>query len=589
MYWGVSEELFPIVNRVLPRGWELGVMPSNQPNHLLERIEILKDLPAENPGVMDLTLDDDNIGVVPQLTTNFLPQIVQVLKSNGWSGFVARERFPGDHDWPLAYLAKAAWDAQANPNTIGLDLLSAVCGKDCAANMMTIFHEVESVTTYLSDSNMNFSKERRGTLMKYWRPGPVPTYLAAVRNGYQRALTAAERAREKATSGGGRAFVDYWVGRLEFSAGYVDTCRGSIWARPVDVAAGRPVWEALAMSATTPVPTDPHQYLATQVRWRWIEMVFWLATLLPFVLTPSYLVLASQIAITALFALSLDLILGYAGIVSLGHAAFFGWSIQAGIVSKYGWGEPLTGLLLAGFAAGLLGYLMSFIIARFRHLALIMLTLGFGFLLLELANSMGWLTGGADGLQGVRMWPLLGMFKFDLWGYTSYWYALIVLFLLFLVCRRLINSPFGLSLRGIRENVIRMRAIGAESHAHLRKIYTISAAVAGVAGGLLTQTTETVSLGVLDFQRSADILVILILGGAGRLYGGLIGAIIFMVARDQFSGINPQYWYFPIGLLLIAVVLFLPNGILGGLAQIGASERFQRWRGRLMLGRSSSS
>ena len=142
------------------------------------------------------------------------------------------------------------------------------------------------------------------------------------------------------------------------------------------------------------------------------------------------------------------------------------------------------------------------------------------------------------------------MFRFDLWGHIAYWYSLIVLFLLFLVSRRLINSPFGLSLRGIRENVVRMRAIGAESRAHLRKIYTISAAMAGIAGALLTQTTETVSLGVLDFQRSADVLVILILGGAGRLYGGIIGAIIFMVARDQFSGINPQYWYFPIGVLL---------------------------------------
>ena len=343
------------------------------------------------------------------------------------------------------------------------------------------------------------------------------------------------------------------------------------------------------MSIATDAFASPHRYMEAQVRWRWIEIAFWLATLLPFVLTPNYLVLASQIAITALFALSLDLILGYAGIVSLGHAAFFGFgAYTAGIISKYGWGEPLSGLLIAGFAAGLLGYAMSFIIARFRHLALIMLTLGFGFLLLELANSMGWLTGGADGLQGVRMWPLLGMFKFDLWGVTSYWYSLIVLFLLFLVCRRLINSPFGLSLRGIRENIIRMRALGAESRAHLQKIYTISAAIAGVAGALLTQTTETVSLGVLDFQRSADILVILILGGAGRLYGGLIGAIIFMVARDQFSGINPQYWYFPIGVLLIVVVLFLPNGILGGLAQIGASERFQRWRKRLTPGWSGS-
>jgi branched-chain amino acid transport system permease protein len=187
------------------------------------------------------------------------------------------------------------------------------------------------------------------------------------------------------------------------------------------------------------------------------------------------------------------------------------------------------------------------------------------------------------------MWPLLGYFRFDLWGYTAYTYSLIVLFLLFLVSRRLINSPFGLSLRGIRENAIRMRAIGATSRAHLRKIYTISAAMAGVAGGLLAQTTETVSLGSLDFQRSADVLVILILGGAGRLYGGLIGAIIFMVARDQFSGINPQYWYFPIGILLIAVVLFLPNGILGGLAQLTQSETWRRWTLRLAPWRSRPS
>jgi branched-chain amino acid transport system permease protein len=150
--------------------------------------------------------------------------------------------------------------------------------------------------------------------------------------------------------------------------------------------------------STSDAPAGPHKYLQAQTRWSTIEIVFWLATLLPFIFTPNYLVLASQIAITALFALSLDLILGYAGIVSLGHAAFFGFgAYTAGLISKHGWGEPITGLLLAGVAAGLLGYLVSFIIARFRHLALIMITLGFGFLLLELANSMGWLTGGADG------------------------------------------------------------------------------------------------------------------------------------------------------------------------------------------------
>jgi len=314
---------------------------------------------------------------------------------------------------------------------------------------------------------------------------------------------------------------------------------------------------------------SPHQYLENQTRWRRVEIAFWLATVLPYVLTPTYLSLASQIAITALFALSLDLILGYAGIVSLGHAAFFGLgAYTAGLVSKFVWGEPLTGLAIAAAVAGIVGFATSFIIARFRHLALIMITLGLGLLLHEAANSASWLTGGADGLQGVDIWPLLGVFKFDLYGRTAYAYSLIVLALTFLVARRLIHSPFGLALRGIRENAIRMSAIGAPNRTHVRKIYTIAAVIAGVAGALLAQTTETVSLEVLSFERSADVLVILILGGAGRLYGGILGAIIYMVARDQFSGINPQFWYFWIGMLLVTVVMLLPNGILGGLARL---------------------
>jgi branched-chain amino acid transport system permease protein len=326
--------------------------------------------------------------------------------------------------------------------------------------------------------------------------------------------------------------------------------------------------------ATTDGAITPQAYLQREARWGPIEIIFWLATLLPFFLFPNYLSLASQIAITALFALSLDLILGYAGIVSLGHAAFFGLgAYSAGIFAKYVWGEPLTGLLVAALAAGALGFATSFIIARFRHLTLIMITLGIGFLMHEVANSAHFVTGGADGLQGVRIWPILNYFRFDLYGYTAYSYSLIVLFLTFLLARRLINSPFGLSLRGIRENPMRMPAIGANSRAHIRKIYTISAVIAGVAGGLLAQTTETVSLGSIDFQRSADVVVMLVLGGAGYLYGGLIGAIIFMVARDQFSGINPQLWYFPMGILLVAVVMFLPGGILGGLSRLTARLR----------------
>jgi branched-chain amino acid transport system permease protein len=315
----------------------------------------------------------------------------------------------------------------------------------------------------------------------------------------------------------------------------------------------------------------PKLYFSSRTRWQPVEIVFWLATLLPFALFPDYLILASQIAITALFALSLDLILGYAGIVSLGHAAFFGvGAYAAGLLSKYGWGEPITGLVVAATAAGIVGYATSFVICRFRHLALIMLTLGFGLMLEELANSAGWLTGGFDGLQGIHTWKLLGYFEFDLYGYVAYAYSLVVLFVLFVFARRLIHSPFGLSLRGIRENYVRMPAIGAPSRAHIRTIYTISAAMAGIAGALLAQTTETLSLDSLGFERSAELLVILVLGGAGRLYGGLVGAMIYMIARDRFSGIEPQYWYIWIGVLLVTVVMVLPNGILGGLAKLSA-------------------
>jgi branched-chain amino acid transport system permease protein len=338
---------------------------------------------------------------------------------------------------------------------------------------------------------------------------------------------------------------------------------------------------------TTATAGAGQAYLQAQSRWRPLEIAFWLATLLPYILFPDYLSLASQVAITGLFALSLDLILGYAGVVSLGHAAFFGiGAYAAGILSKTfsfdlfgttvnwpGFGEPVAGLFFAALMAGLAGYGTSFIVARFRHFTLIMITLGIGLIAEEIANRAHWLTGGSDSLQGINISNLLGIFRFDLYGYTAYTYSLIVLFIVFLGVRRLVNSPFGLALRGIRENWVRMPAIGAASQAHLRLAYTIAATIAGIAGALLTQTTQTAALGSINFGRSADVVVMLVLGGAGRLYGGLIGAAIYMVARDQFSGIAPQFWFFWIGLMLVGVVLFLPNGVLGGLSAL-----VRRWR-----------
>lgn len=323
------------------------------------------------------------------------------------------------------------------------------------------------------------------------------------------------------------------------------------------------------MSEAARAPVDSHAWLKGRGRWSVYEIAFWLATLTPFFFFQTYLPLGSQIAIAALFALSVDLVLGYAGIVTLGHAMFFGiGAYTAGIISKAGWTEPLTGLLLAAVVAAVAGFVTSFIVTRVQHLALLMITLGLGLLTYELANSLQWLTGGTDGLGGFSTSPILGMFNFDLWGNTAYGYTLVALFVGLLVARRIVNSSFGLALRGVRENVRRMPAIGSNYRAHLRKIYTISAAMAGIAGALLTQTTNTASLDTLSFNRSADVVVMLILGGTGQLYGGIIGAIIFLVARDRLAGINPQYWYFWIGIILMLVVLLMPRGILGGLARL---------------------
>ena len=301
-------------------------------------------------------------------------------------------------------------------------------------------------------------------------------------------------------------------------------------------------------------------------RWQALEIVFWLIPVVCFFLLPNYRVLGSQILITALFAVSLDLILGYAGIVSLGHAAFFGiGAYTAGLLAVHGWHEPLSGLLAAALVATLAGYLLSFLVVRGGDLTRLMVTLGIGLMLWEAANKASSITGGVDGLSGVTIAPILGLWKFDIGGRTAYVYALVVVFIVFLLTRRLVNSPFGLSLRGIREGGRRMPAIGAPVSRRLRTIFTLAAAVAGIAGALLAQTTQFVGIDTLGFPRSAELMIMLVLGGTGRLYGGLVGAAIFMVAQDYLSGINPVYWQFWIGLFLVVIVLFAHGGLLGGL------------------------
>jgi len=286
------------------------------------------------------------------------------------------------------------------------------------------------------------------------------------------------------------------------------------------------------------------------------EALPWLAAAGAFFLFPDYLALGSQILINILFALSLDLILGYAGIITLGHAAFFGvGAYTAGLLAAHGWGEPLSGLVVAALVSGLLGLVSGAIILRTRALTLLMLTLVIAVMLQEAANKAGSVTGGADGLQGMNVAPVLDLFRFDLYGRVAYLYSLAVLFLAWLAARRIVHSPFGRSLTGIRENEARMHAIGSPVFRRRLTIYVIAAALAGIAGALLAQTTQFVALEVLSFERSGAVLIMLILGGVGRLYGAFIGVPLYMILQDRFAQADPVYWDFWIGLLLIIVVM----------------------------------
>ena len=301
-------------------------------------------------------------------------------------------------------------------------------------------------------------------------------------------------------------------------------------------------------------------------RWSVYEVAFWLVPVVAFFAFPKYLTLGSQILIAGIFALSLDLILGYARIISLGHAAFFGvGAYTAGLLAKYGWNEPLSGLLAAALAAGVVGLLTSFLVVRGQDLTRLMVTLGIGLMLFEVANKASSITGGVDGLSGVDMGKLFGVFSFGMDGRTAYVYCLVVLFIVFLFARTLVRSPFGLSLRGIREGERRMPAIGVSVPRKLIAIYTIGAAIAGIAGALLAQTTQFVGIDTLGFPRSAELMIMLVLGGTGYLYGALIGATVFMLLQDFLSNLSAVYWQFWLGLLLIIIVLFARGGLLGGI------------------------
>jgi branched-chain amino acid transport system permease protein len=302
----------------------------------------------------------------------------------------------------------------------------------------------------------------------------------------------------------------------------------------------------------------------TRYRFQWLEVLPLAAALAAYFLFPDYLVFGAAVLVMAIFAISLDLVIGFAGILTLGHGVFYGvGAYAAGLITFVGWREPITSALLGAAIAAAFAAATGPFVLRLKGLPLVMVTLSIGFIVLEAANKASWLTGGHNGLQNIEIAPILGRFEWSIYGDVSYLYVLAFLVVVVVAARIVVSSPFGVALQGIRENEARMRVIGAPVLAQLVLAYTISAFVAGLAGALSTQTNAFVSLDVLSLDLSIYALAMLVLGGIGRLYGALIGAVVYMGVQYFTQQWNPSYWMFSIGILLILVVRFGRGGLLG--------------------------
>lgn len=290
-----------------------------------------------------------------------------------------------------------------------------------------------------------------------------------------------------------------------------------------------------------------------------------------FFIFPEDLGLMTRILAACLYVMSLDLVLGYSGVASLGHAAMFGTgAYAAGIFAVHWVSDPVLLLLVGGIAGGLIALVSGLLILRAKGLTLLMLTVAVCAIAQEVANKMRDWTGGSDGLSGISPDPVLGLFRFDMYGRTSYLFALAVLLVCFVVARRIVRSPFGLACRGVKEDSLRVAAMGGSPRRYLLVMYAIAGVFAGIAGALMAVTSGIVGLDSLGFTWSAEALVMLVLGGTGRLYGAIIGTVTFMSVHHILAAKDPFHWMLFIGLFLMVVVLFLPGGIASLAAKISA-------------------
>jgi branched-chain amino acid transport system permease protein len=285
---------------------------------------------------------------------------------------------------------------------------------------------------------------------------------------------------------------------------------------------------------------------------------------------PQDLALLRSMAIGALFAMSLDLVVGYCGVGTLGHAALFGaGAYAAGIANVHGLSDPLLLLGVGAMSGVAAAAVTGALILRTQGLPQLVLSIATVQLVSELANKASGVTGGSDGLSGIEPGKVFGQFGFDIYGKTGYLLSLGVLVLLLVLASSLVRSPFGLLCRGIKQDRVRVRAMGSEIFPPLLKMYLVSGAMAGVAGALAAVTTGVVGLDSLSFEKSAGVLVMLIIGGTGWLYGGVLGAAAFVALEHVVSAANPFHWMTIVGAVLISVVIFLPSGLRSLVERIG--------------------
>ena len=273
------------------------------------------------------------------------------------------------------------------------------------------------------------------------------------------------------------------------------------------------------------------------------------------------LLLLARVMIFAIGAMSLDLILGYGALISFGHAAFFGIGAYAvGIRMSHGADDAFVQLAAALAASALFALVTGAISLRTKGVYFIMITLAFGQMLYFLATSLA-VYGGDDGMTLPRKSSVFGT-KLLEQGYNFYYVVLACLIGTYLLCRAIVASRFGRVLRGTRENPIRMQAIGFGPFAYQLTAYVIAGTLCGLAGFLLANQTEFVSPAFMTWQRSGELIVMVILGGLGTLHGAIIGAAAFVLLEEGLSRIT-ELWKMIFGPMLVLIVLFARGGILG--------------------------